>query len=333
VLIILLYSSGQRFHNGIIHSAVIHSVVTMNEFDLIKKYFRYRRCRDDVLLGPGDDAALLQPAADHELVVTMDTLIAGVHFPPDLPAHAIGFRSLAVNLSDLAAMGADPAWCLLSLSLPEANERWLDDFCAGFFSLADTVGLSLVGGDVVRGPLAITIQATGQVPRKQALLRSGAKPEEVIVIGGVPGEAAMGLEQWQAGKQAGHLVERFCYPQPQLALGRELRGRVSSCIDVSDGLLADLGHLLEESGGLGAKIELARLPTTDILRDSAERVRVLQAQLGGGDDYLLLFTQSVTNPLPKGCFVIGFTLPDGGIRVVDEADQTMQQDAIGWQHF
>lgn len=305
----------------------------MHEFDIIRHYFRHRALRPDVLLGPGDDAAILQPPASHELVMTMDTLVEGRHFPADLPARAVGFRSLATNLSDLAAMGADPAWCLLSLSLPDANTQWLDGFCDGFFELAERANISLVGGDLVRGPLAITIQATGFVPKGQALRRSETQVGDLICIGGVPGEAAAGLAQWQAGKRTGPLVERFCYPEPQLALGRSLRGQASSCIDISDGLLADLGHLLEESGGLGAELALAALPATEALRESGDRPTRFQWQLSGGDDYLLLFTQPSSDLVPEGCFVIGRTLVKGGITVIDEMGQPWKTASGGWQHF
>lgn len=304
----------------------------MHEFDIIRHYFRDRQLRPDVLLGPGDDAAILQAPAGHELVMTLDTLVEGRHFPADLPAHAIGFRSLATNLSDLAAMGAEPAWCLLSLSLPEARPAWLDDFCAGFFALADRAGISLVGGDLVRGSLAISIQATGFVPAGQALRRSGAQAGDLICIGGVPGEAAAGLAQWQGGTHDGELIERFCYPEPQLALGRSLRGHASACIDISDGLLADLGHLLEESGGLGAEIELARLPVSPSLATHDETQR-LSWQLSGGDDYLLLFTLPSDQPLPSGCHLIGTACAEAGVRLHDRDGKALAYAAQGWQHF
>lgn len=305
----------------------------MHEFEIIRHFFRDKIMRPDVRLGPGDDAAILQAPAAHELVMTMDTLVEGRHFPADLPAHAIGFRSLATNLSDLAAMGANPAWCLLSLSLPQADTAWLQAFCKGFFALAERVGISLVGGDLVRGPLAITIQATGFVPTGQALLRSGAQVGDNILIGGVPGEAAAGLAQWQSGQRDGQLVQRFCYPEPQLELGRRLRSNASSCIDISDGLLADLSHLLAESGDLGADIDLAQLPTHATLNAAAASSQRLQWQLSGGDDYLLLFTQPATQPVPDGCYIIGNIRASAGLVVTGTDGKPLAIAEQGWQHF
>lgn len=305
----------------------------MGEFELIRHYFRDRVQRSDVRLGPGDDAALLQPRDGCQLVMTMDTLLAGVHFPHDLPPHAIGYRALATNLSDLAAMGADACWCLLSLSLPTINRGWLDGFCNGLFQLADTAGTSLVGGDMVKGPLAITIQATGQLPAGQALLRSGAQDGDIIAIGGAPGEAAAGLKQWQRGQHQGHLVERFCYPEPQLALGKQLRGQAHSCIDISDGLLADLGHILEESGNLGATIRLNQLPTSAALAAAADTEQRIDWQLSGGDDYLLLFTQPASTPLPLGCTAIGEIHTTPGISLIDATGKMHSPHGAGWQHF
>lgn len=305
----------------------------MHEFELIRHFFRNRLLRPDVLLGPGDDCALLRSTPGHELAMTMDTLLEGRHFPADLPARSVGFRSLATNLSDLAAVGATPAWCLLSLSLPSADEAWLQGFCDGFFALAERTGISLVGGDLVRGPLSITIQATGLVPAGKALRRSGAQPGDRLCIGGVPGEAAAGLHGWQKGERAGRLVERFCHPEPQLELGLALSGLASSCIDVSDGLLADLGHLLEESGGLGAVVELACLPQSAVLTAAGDAAQVRHWQLAGGDDYLLLFTLPQNSEVPAAASVIGRIQKEGGIRVLDADGLPVPAQASGWQHF
>lgn len=305
----------------------------MHEFELIRHYFRARHLRPDVLLGPGDDCALLAPAAHQVLAMTMDTLLEGRHFPADFPARAVGFRSLATNLSDLAAMGAEPAWCLLSLALPTADRHWLDGFCDGFFALAERADISLVGGDLVRGALAVTIQATGFVAAGEALKRSGAKAGDRICIGGVPGEAAAGWQLWQQGQREGVLVERFCYPVPQLALGQQLKGIASSCIDVSDGLLADLGHLLEESGGLGAVVRLADLPQTDALCRAGNEEAVRRWQLAGGDDYLLLFTLPAEVAVPADSFVIGEVRQEEGLVLLDSKGESWQAPSQGWQHF
>ena len=304
----------------------------MDEFQLIEHFFRPRGKGPGVVIGPGDDAAVLQVREGHELVMTLDTLVSGRHFPEDLPPFDIGWRSLAVNLSDLAAMGATPRWCLLSLSLPAADEEWLSAFCKGFYSLAEQAGIVLVGGDLVRGDLQISVQASGEVPTGRALLRSGARNGDRLCIGGVPGEAAIGLRKWQKGVRQGEAVQRLARPQPQLALGRKLRGMASACIDISDGLLADLGHLLEESGQPGATLYLQQLPQSDITRDEDEQVRQ-SAQLAGGDDYLLLFTLPSMFNLPQGCYEIGRITAEPGLRVLDENGMPEAVTESGWNHF
>lgn len=305
----------------------------MDEFDLIRHFFRRPGKGAGVVLGPGDDAALLAPAAGQQLVMTMDTLVGGRHFPDDLPPADIGWRSLAVNLSDLAAMGATPRWCLLSLSLPEADESWLKAFSEGFFALADQARVALVGGDMTRGPLSITVQATGEVPVGKALLRSGARPGDRICIGGVPGEAAAGLACWQSGERDGSLVQRLARPEPQLALGIKLRGFASACTDVSDGLLADLAHILEESGVPGAIIETDRLPVSPALVHWGNDETRLQACLAGGDDYLLLFTLPPIFNLPRGCYEIGRITAEPELRVVDAEGKPVRVSSRGWKHF
>ena len=326
----------------------------MDEFALIRRFFRDRpgQPADGVLLGPGDDAALLLPTPGHELVMTLDTLLSGRHFPDDLPAADIGWRSLAVNLSDLAAMGATPRWCLLSLSLPdtldaEQREGWLSAFCDGFYALAAASGVVLVGGDMVRGPLSISLQATGEVPAGQALRRSGARPGDSIWIGGVPGEAAAGLAAWFAGARDGALIQQFSRPSPQLALGQALRGRATACIDVSDGLLADLGHILAESGAmmgamgetdaLGATLTLADLPCSAALANAGDAPARRQWQLAGGDDYLLLFTlppgQKPPADVSAHCHRIGVVTAQAPIQVLDAQGCPLTALPQGWNHF
>ena len=304
----------------------------MDEFELIRTWFSRPCSGADVRQGGGDDAAVLAPSPGHDLVMTMDTLVSGRHFPEDLPAFDIGWRSLVVNLSDLAAMGADPAWCLLSLSLPKLDQHWLKGFADGFYAAADEFRIRLVGGDTVRGPLSITVQASGQLPAGTALLRSGARPGDRICIGGVPGEAAAGLHAWQAGQRDGAAVNAFRQPQPQLALGRKLRRVASACIDVSDGLLADLSHILDASGGLGAELELACLPVSAAFagHEAAQR----QAwQLTGGDDYLLLFTMPASVILPQGCVSLGRVTPRPGLRLLDEQGKLVDCPVTGFNHF
>ena len=260
------------------------------EFDLIARIRVRCATRNDVLLGIGDDAALLQVPANMQLVVAMDTLNAGVHFPEATSPADIGWKALAVNLSDLAAMGATPAWCTLSLSLPEADAAWVDAFLDGFLELAAAYEVALVGGDTTRGPLSVCVTAHGFVEADHALRRSGARVGDEVWTSGTLGDAAAALAQLQAGGVVDpELRARLDRPTPRIALGRALRRIANACIDVSDGLLADLGHVCAASG-VGAQIELASLPASAALQSAFDETsrRVLQAS--GGDDYELCFT-------------------------------------------
>ncbi|MGE4366407.1 thiamine-phosphate kinase [Thermomonas sp.] len=260
------------------------------EFDLIARIRRRIAVRDDVALGIGDDCALLAPPPGMQLAVTMDTLNAGVHFPADTAPADIGWKALAVNLSDLAAMGAQPAWCTLALSLPQADAAWLEAFCDGFFALAQQHGIALVGGDTTRGPLSIGIAAHGFVEPGMALRRDGARAGDEVWVSGTLGDAAGALAQWQAGAAiAPPLRARLDRPTPRVALGRALRGIASACIDVSDGLLADLAHITRASG-VGADIEADALPASDALRETFAIDAMRRLQATGGDDYELCFT-------------------------------------------
>ena len=266
--------------------------MSLGEFDIITKYFANRRPRSDVALGIGDDAAVLNVRADRKLVLAMDTIAAGVHFLENAAPEDIGYRALAVNLSDLAAMGAEPSWMSLSLSLPHADERWLDGFAKGLFELAEAYDVVLIGGDTVRGPLAITVQVGGWVEHDRYLTRSGARPGDEIFISGVPGEAAAGLALLRDGSKqedaAAHLIQRFLRPTPRVQVGRALRTVASAAMDVSDGLLADLGKLCAASG-CGARLELDALPVSRPMRTLFREEECLQYALAGGDDYELLF--------------------------------------------
>jgi len=265
--------------------------VALGEFDLIDRFFTRPSKRRDVLLGVGDDAALLEPPAGHALVVATDTLVEGRHFLAGAPGRSVGHQVLAVNLSDLAAMGADPAWVLLSLSVPEARADWLEDFAKGFYALADAHGVELVGGDTVRGPLVLTVEAIGFVEPALALRRSGARPGDALYVSGWPGEAAAGLEALRRGARmdsADPLVRRYLYAEPRLELGRALRGRASAAMDVSDGLLGDLGKLCAASG-VGARLHLDSLPVSERLAAAHDREHAERLVLAGGDDYELLF--------------------------------------------
>ena len=268
------------------------------EFDLIERIRSRVKPRADVVMGIGDDAALLQVPDGQQLVVSTDTLIAGVHFPEDTAAAEIGWKTLAVNLSDLAAMAATPAWCTLALTLPTADEAWLDGFLDGFLELAEQHGVQLIGGDTTRGPLSITVTAHGLVPDGMALRRSGARVGDEIWVTGTLGDAAGGLRQWQAKKlQSAKLRYRLDRPTPRIDAGIALRKCARAAIDLSDGLAADLGHVLHASA-VGAEIDLGRLPTSSTLQQhfpvETERWRL---QLAGGDDYELCFTAPAAEAL------------------------------------
>ncbi len=265
----------------------------LGEFALIERFFSRPTARRDVLLGVGDDAALLEVPAGRALVAATDTLVEGTHFLRGAPARSVGHNALAVNLSDLAAMGAEPAWALLSLSLPEADEEWLTEFSAGLLALADEYGVALVGGDTVRGPRVITVEVLGFVDPSLALRRSGARPGDLLYVSGSPGESAAGLEALRQGGSFdaldNPLIRRHLYAEPRIALGRALGGIASAAMDVSDGLLGDLRKLCDSSG-VGAALELESLPISAPLQSRCTRDECERFVLFGGDDYELLFT-------------------------------------------
>ncbi len=265
------------------------------EFELIRRHFTGRgSVRDDVRLSVGDDAAVVAPRAGAELVLALDTIVAGVHFPADTSGRFVGHRALAVNLSDLAAMGAEPAWALLGLTLPAADEAWLGEFATGFEELARRFGVALVGGDIARGPLAATVTVGGFVPPGKALTRSGARAGDELWVSGTPGDAGAGLAILQGGIAAGgatreELLRRFLLPEPRVDLGQALRGIASACIDISDGLAGDLEKLCAASG-IGARLDCRRLPRSAQLLEAAGEAGSMRHALTGGDDYELLFT-------------------------------------------
>ena len=261
-----------------------------DEWQVIDRFFNHLGAvRTDVVLGIGDDAALLRPAAGMELAQTTDSLVEQVHFLPGAPPRSLGHRALAVNLSDLAAMGATPAWALLSLTLPAVDEAWLAEFAAGFGRLARIHEVALVGGNLSRGPLSLTVQLTGLVPAGSALRRSGARAGDEIWVSGTLGDAAMG----RLPEASEALRARFEYPAPRVALGAALRGIASSCIDLSDGLLADLPRLAQASG-CGVVLEVDKLPVSPALQASAAALS-WQRALVGGEDYELCFTAPPEN--------------------------------------
>jgi thiamine-monophosphate kinase len=267
--------------------------MALGEFDIIARYFTRRSARADVLLGVGDDAAVLEPPHDRKLVAAMDTLVEGVHFPIGTDASDIGYRALAVNLSDFAAMGAEPQWMTLSLSLPQAEESWLAGFASGLFELAQQYDVSLVGGDTVRGPLVITVQVGGAVESDKWLTRSGARVGDAVFVTGALGEAAAGLATIQkridGAEAGGRLRQRFLRPEPRVAFGRRLRTVATAAMDVSDGLLTDLEKLCAASA-CGAALDVDALPSSQAMSALFTPEERLRFQLAGGDDYELVFT-------------------------------------------
>lgn len=271
----------------------------LGEFELIDRYFlrraAARAAESGVVLGIGDDAAVLALPPGTELIATVDTIVAGRHFPEGAAARSIGHRALAVNLSDLAAMGATPAWATLALTLPSASAAWLEDFSAGFLDLAEAHDVALVGGDTTRGPLSVSVQILGHAPLGTALRRSGARDGDLLAVTGTLGDAGAGLALVThppaagtgAGAAALALIERFEYPAPRVQFGLAARGIATAAMDLSDGLTGDLPKLARASG-LAAHVAVERLPLSDAMRASVAAGRALEWALAAGDDYELL---------------------------------------------
>ncbi|MGA9334034.1 MAG: thiamine-phosphate kinase [Rudaea sp.] len=326
----------------------------MAEFDLITLI--RTRCsvvREDVRMGIGDDAALLAPPVGQLLVVSTDSLVAGVHFPHGARAYDIGWKALAVNLSDLAAMGATPAWATLTLTMPRADSRWVGEFADGFAALAAEFKLTLVGGDTTCGELNIGVCVHGFVPQDAALLRAGARVGDAIFVTGTLGDAAAGLRCLDKDCDEAQrlfdapadtreaLLTRLNRPTPRVAQGLALRGLASACIDVSDGLLADLGHICAASD-VGAEIDVDALPASPALLRLFDSDARRAMQLSGGDDYELCFTanaESATSLLGdiarSGCAAtrIGRITAKPGVRAFDGYGKPVLVDRTGWEHF
>jgi len=315
--------------------------MSLGEFDIINKYFARRTSRTDVLLGIGDDAAVVDVPDGRKLVVAMDTIVEGVHFPAKSAAVDIGYRALAVNLSDLAAMGAEPAWMTLSLSLPDSDEQWLAGFSSGLFALAQQHNVALIGGDTIKGPLVITVQVAGWVEADRWLTRSGARPGDLIFVSGVPGEAAAGLTVVQnemSGDAAAQLRTRFLRPEPRIALGRHLRTIATAAMDISDGLLTDLDKLCVGSG-CGARIDVNASPRSGAMQQRCDEPTCLECALAGGDDYELLFTiapaqaQSLVGPaLTTACTQIGVMTANAPVECLS-GGKPIAVKRRGYDHF
>ena len=321
-----------------------------SEFDIIRRYFTNQQpSRADVSLGIGDDAALLQPPAGQTLVVSTDTLVSGVHFPLDTKPEAIGHKALAVNLSDMAAMGAEPAWFTLAITLPDSGESWLTSFSQGLFTIAREHNVQLVGGDTTRSPahsqLSITLQIMGLVPEGKALTRSGAVAGDGIYVTGALGDAGAGLQVKQGqlhppAPAAKLLLEKLELPTPQIAVGLALRGLANAAIDISDGLSADLGHVLTASN-VGADISINKLPLSDAFQ-SLKLKDGWKLAVSAGDDYELCFTVpelhegellKKLNALGYAYSKIGTISEQKGLRWFDESGEESILSLSGYDHF
>ena len=318
----------------------------LNEFSLIEHYFSAIGQADGVMLGVGDDAALLDIPAGQHLVVSVDTLVAGVHFPPDAAPDDIARRALRVNLSDLAAMGATPRWFTLALTLPTADRGWLEAFSRALAMDAEQFGCALVGGDTTAGPLTISIQVMGLVPAGRVLTRGGARAGDHVFVTGTLGEGAAALQLFEpsvtlAAAVSERLRKRFYQPVPRLQEGLKLRGVASAALDVSDGLLADLGHIAEQST-LGADLQLPALPVAPWLKKLADAGTVQNWVLSGGDDYELCFTvppenlTAIDGMIVRGELIatcIGRMTTTTGIRCIDGNGMLVQVEQVGYRHF
>ena len=314
------------------------------EFALIAKHFT--RATPDAVLGVGDDCALLAPTPGMQLAVSSDMLLEGRHFSPQDSPAGIGHKSLAVNLSDLAAMGATPRWATLAIALPEENDAWLTAFARGFFRMADLHSIELIGGDTTRGPLTLSITVMGEIPPGQALRRDGAQADDDIWVSGVIGSAALALAYRQGRLfmeqiDAAKVLPALYLPTPRVTLGIALRGLAHSAIDVSDGLLADLGHILERSG-VGARLEFGALPTLPVVQSYLHETVARDCVLAGGDDYELCFTapagrRDAIHAAAAGANVtvtrIGQITAEPGLSVIAADGKLLAYDKTGYDHF
>lgn len=317
----------------------------LGEFELIRHYFAAAACArsgGEVVLGIGDDCALLQLPPGEQLAVSTDTLVAGVHFPDGCDPFLLGQRALAVATSDLAAMAAAPIGFTLALTLPSADPLWLGEFARGLDEMALACSMRLLGGDTTCGPLCLTVTVFGRVPAGQALTRHGARPGDLLCVGGVLGEGAAALplvlgEQKAEPAVAEHLLARYWSPEPQLALGEALRGRASAALDISDGLLADCGHIARASG-VRLVVEQSRLPLSPAAVALLGTAEAERCALAGGDDYLLAFTlppAELPALLEAGWPLrpIGRVEAGQGVALVDTAGDEIRVTAHGYTHF
>ena len=307
----------------------------MDEFELIRRYFVREDEGEGVITGIGDDGAVLRPAPGRDLVTVIDTLVEGTHFPEEISPADLGYRAVAVNLSDIAAMAARPLWMTLALTMPPSSNEWIDSLASGLFAAAGEHGVALVGGDTTGGSaVVVSVQLTGDVEQGKALLRSGAKPGDTVYVTGTLGDAAAGLSMIGAGNADAFLVGRFLRPSARVAAGQQLSGIASACIDVSDGLVGDLRKLLDASGA-GADLNLDALPLSDAMQRAFDTDVGRRFAATGGDDYELCFTSA--EPLPgdlAGVPVTAIgTVNDTRLLVCRSEGAVVDVDDSGYRHF
>jgi len=316
----------------------------LNEFELIRRYFSPPT--EHTVLAGGDDAALIAPTPGMQLAVSTDVLVAGQHFYESADPYDVGYKSLAVNLSDMAAMGARPRWATLSLTLPAADPGWLEQFAHGFLGLAREQNIDLIGGDTTRGPLAVCVQIMGEVAPGKALRRSGARAGDALWVSGTVGDAALALSMLRGdfeldSQERAAVMTRLNRPQPRVALGQGLVGIATSAIDVSDGLLADVGHIAETSG-VRALIEWESVPLSATALRHRRDPLVMRCALAGGDDYELAFTapsdrsgalESLRERFEVAVTRIGRIEPGAGVVVLDRAGKPLTVSETGFDHF
>ncbi len=316
----------------------------MSEFDLIRQHFT--KATQHTNLGIGDDAALISVPIGFELAISTDMLVAGTHFFADIDAYQLGWKSLAVNVSDMAAMGANPKWATLAIALPANDTIWLSQFSNGFFACAKTFNIDLIGGDTTRGPLTISVQIMGEVPHGQAIERSGAKVGDDIWVSGVLGDAALALAHIQNNcilteSEFASCAKSLHMPQPRVALGLALRNIANSAIDISDGLLSDLGHILDASQ-IGAELHPNDFPCSNLMQKYRSNPLTQSMILAGGDDYELCFTApaekheeiiALGERLDLKLTKIGLITHGNGLIVRDINDEVFSIKETGFDHF
>lgn len=316
------------------------------EFDVIERFFQKKHTRSDIAVGIGDDCASISAPKDHEFAFSMDTLVSGLHFVEETAPEDIGYKALAVNLSDLAACGVNPRFVTMSMCLPSIDETWLEKFCEGFFGLAKQFDVDLIGGDLVQGHLTLTLQAHGFIPKGKLLKRSTAKLGDLIIVTGRPGHANVGLKIIQdnirlAPKHREPFLKALRRPEPRVAAGIFLRDFATSCIDVSDGLYQDISHILKQSD-VGANVNTDTLPIKTMEQAGISKEQAIHLALTGGDDYELAFTlpadqyetvETVLTRMQVPLTVIGQIVPEKRFRLFDDNNHDVQLTHKGFQHF